>query len=96
MSLSDDDVLHIANLSRLQVSPAEVAEVGRQLNGIFEMIEQLKAVNTEGVEPMSHAQDVMLRLRDDVVTESDSHEKFQAIAPAVEAGHYLVPQVIES
>ncbi|MFC4160422.1 Asp-tRNA(Asn)/Glu-tRNA(Gln) amidotransferase subunit GatC [Chitinimonas lacunae] len=96
MSLTDADVLRIANLARLEVSPAEIQEVGRQLNGIFDLIEQLQAADTEGIEPMAHAQDVMLRLRDDVVNESDLHEKFQAVAPATEAGLYLVPKVIES
>ena len=66
-----------------------------QLTGIFGLIEDMQAVNTDGVEPMSHAQDVMLRLRDDEVTESDQHALFQSIAPQVEAGLYLVPKVIE-
>ena len=59
------------------------------------MIEEMQAVDVSGVEPMSHAQDVMLRLREDVVTEADQHELFQSIAPAVEQGLYLVPKVIE-
>ena len=58
-------------------------------------VEQMQAVDTRGVEPMSHAQDVYQRLRADVVTETDQREKFQAIAPQVEEGLYLVPQVIE-
>ena len=67
----------------------------KQLSGIFALIEQMQAVDTTGIEPMSHAQNVVLRLRDDAVTESDQHELFQSVAPQVEAGLYLVPKVIE-
>jgi aspartyl-tRNA(Asn)/glutamyl-tRNA(Gln) amidotransferase subunit C len=95
MSLTDADVRRIARLSRLRVSDAEVAEVGQKLNGIFGLIEQLQAVDTEGVEPMSHARDVVLRLREDVATAPDRRDAFQAVAPAVENGLYLVPKVIE-
>jgi aspartyl-tRNA(Asn)/glutamyl-tRNA(Gln) amidotransferase subunit C len=95
MSLTDADVRRIARLAHIRVSDAEVAEVGQKLNGIFGLIEQLNAVDTEGVEPMSHARDVSLRLREDTVTEPNLREQFQAIAPAVENGLYLVPKVIE-
>ena len=66
-----------------------------QLSGIFGLIEQMQAVDTSTIEPMSHAQDVVQRLRDDTVTESDQRELFQSIAPKTEAGLYLVPKVIE-
>ena len=66
-----------------------------QLTGIFGLIEEMQAVDTRGVEPMSHAQDVVLRLREDAVTEADQHALFQAVAPQVEGGLYLVPKVIE-
>ena len=66
-----------------------------QLGGVFQLIEQMQAVDTSGIEPMSHALDVVQRLREDIVTESDQHEMFQAIAPQVEGGLYLVPKVIE-
>lgn len=95
MSLSSDDVSRIARLARIEVTQAEVIAVQQKLNGILALVEQLKAVDTAGVAPMSHAQEVMLRLRDDAVTEGDSHELFQSIAPQVEAGLYLVPKVIE-
>jgi aspartyl-tRNA(Asn)/glutamyl-tRNA(Gln) amidotransferase subunit C len=95
MSLTDADVRRIARLSRLRITDAEVVEVGQKLNGIFGLIEQLQAVDTEGVEPMSHARDVALRLREDVATAPDRRDAFQAIAPAVENGLYLVPKVIE-
>jgi aspartyl-tRNA(Asn)/glutamyl-tRNA(Gln) amidotransferase subunit C len=95
MSLSIADVRRIAELARIAVTEAEVAAVQQQLNGIFGLVEQLKAARTDGIEPMAHAQDVMLRLREDAVTEGDQHKRFQAIAPQVEADLYLVPKVIE-
>ncbi|GLR12522.1 aspartyl/glutamyl-tRNA(Asn/Gln) amidotransferase subunit C [Chitinimonas prasina] len=95
MSLTQADVRRIARLARLQVNDTEVAEVEQKLNGIFGLIEQLKAIDTEGVEPMSHARDVALRLREDVATETNRRAAFQAVAPAVEDGLYLVPKVIE-
>ena len=95
MSLSLDDVKRIAYLARIAIDDKEAAGVLKQLSGIFALIEQMQAVDTKGIEPMSHAQDVVLRLRDDIVTEADQHELFQSVAPQVEAGLYLVPKVIE-
>lgn len=95
MSLQLDEVKRIAMLARIAVSDAEAASVRDQLNDIFAMIEKMQAVEAPGVAPMAHAQDVMLRLRDDAVTESDRHQAFQAIAPQTEAGLYLVPRVID-
>jgi aspartyl-tRNA(Asn)/glutamyl-tRNA(Gln) amidotransferase subunit C len=95
MSLSLDDVRRIAALARLAVTDADLAPVQAQLNGIFGLVEQLRAADTAGIEPMAHAQDVMLRLREDRVSEQDQHERFQSIAPQVEAALYLVPKVIE-
>jgi aspartyl-tRNA(Asn)/glutamyl-tRNA(Gln) amidotransferase subunit C len=95
MSLSVAEIRRIAYLARIAVTEAEIAAVQQQLNGIFGLVEQLKAADTAGIEPMAHAQDVMLRLREDAVTESDQHQRFQAIAPQVEADLYLVPKVIE-
>ena len=66
-----------------------------QLSGIFSLIQQMQAVDTSAIKPMSHAQDVMQRLRADIVTETDQRDLFQSIAPQVEAGLYLVPKVIE-
>jgi aspartyl-tRNA(Asn)/glutamyl-tRNA(Gln) amidotransferase subunit C len=95
MSLSLDDVRRIAYLARIEVTDVEAAAVQRELNGILGLVEQLKAADTRGIEPMSHARDVTLRLREDAVTEADQHRAFQAIAPQVEADLYLVPKVIE-
>lgn len=95
MSLSLADVRRIAHLARIEVTDAEAAAVQGELNGILALVEQLQAADTRGIEPMSHAQDVGLRLRDDAVTEADQHRAFQAIAPQVEADLYLVPKVIE-
>ena len=81
MSLSLDDVRRIAHLARIEVTDAEVAAVRGELNGILGLVEQLQAADTRGIEPMSHARDVVLRLRDDAVTEADQHRAFQAIAP---------------
>ena len=95
MSLSLDDVRRIAHLARIEVTDAEAAAVQAQLNGIIGLVEQLKAADTRGIEPMSHARDVGLRLREDEVTEIDRHQLFQTIAPQIEADLYLVPKVIE-
>lgn len=95
MSLSIDDVRRIAHLARIRVSEAEAAGYQAQLNGIFTLIEAMQTVDTRGVEPMAHAQDLAQRLRADEVTESNRREAFQAVAPQVENGLYLVPKVIE-
>jgi aspartyl-tRNA(Asn)/glutamyl-tRNA(Gln) amidotransferase subunit C len=95
MALTLDDVKRIAELARIEVASDEAGEVLKRMTGIFGLIEEMQAVDTAGVEPMSHAQDVMLRLRDDNVTETDQHALFQSIAPQVEADLYLVPKVIE-
>jgi aspartyl-tRNA(Asn)/glutamyl-tRNA(Gln) amidotransferase subunit C len=95
MALSLQDIRHIARLARIRVDDAEAETARGQLNSIFGLIEQMQAVDTAGVEPMSHALDVAQRLREDRVSESDQRDKFQAVAPAVENGLYLVPKVIE-
>jgi len=95
MALSIEDVKRIAHLARIAIEEAEAERVLRDLNGIFGLIEEMEAVDVSGIEPMAHAQDVVLRLREDRVTEADQRERFQAIAPETEAGLYLVPKVIE-
>ena len=95
MSLNQDDVKRIARLARIDISEAEADLTQTRLNAIFELIATMQAVDTLGIAPMAHAQDVSQRLRDDDVTETDHHAAFQAIAPAVENALYLVPKVIE-
>ena len=95
MSLTLDDVKRIAMLARIEVTDNESDQILEQLGGIFRLIEQMQSVDTAGIEPMAHAQDLVARLRPDTVTETDEHELFQSIAPEVEADLYLVPKVIE-
>ena len=95
MSLTNDQVHRIAHLARIELAPGEDARIRDQLNGIFTLIEQMQAVDTSGVAPMSHAVDLSQRLREDKPSETDQHVRFQQIAPEVEAGLYLVPKVIE-
>ena len=95
MSLSLLDVKRIAQLARIEVTDAQAEQVLGQLQGVFALIEELQSVDTRDIEPMSHAQDVTLRLREDQVSETDNRERFQAVAPRVDAGLYLVPKVIE-
>ena len=95
MSLTLEQVHRIAHLARIEVSDSEAQSTLTHLNGIFSLIEEMQAVDTKGVEPMAHAQDLAQRLREDRVTEGDRRDAFQAVAPETEAGLYLVPKVIE-
>jgi aspartyl-tRNA(Asn)/glutamyl-tRNA(Gln) amidotransferase subunit C len=95
MALSLDDIRRIADLARIEITPAEAEELRGKLDGVFELINQMRAVDTTGILPMSHAQDVSLPLREDRVTEPDRRALFQRSAPAVHDGLYLVPKVIE-
>ena len=95
MSLTLEQVQRIAHLARIEISDSEALSTQGHLNGIFQLIEQMQAVDTRGVEPMAHAQDLSQRLRQDEVSESDRRAAYQAVAPETEAGLYLVPKVIE-
>ena len=95
MSLTLDDVKRVAMLARIDVTDSESEKILEQLGGVFHLIEKMQSVDTSGVEPMAHAQDLVARLRPDVVTETDEHESFQSVAPQVEDDLYLVPKVIE-
>jgi aspartyl-tRNA(Asn)/glutamyl-tRNA(Gln) amidotransferase subunit C len=95
MTITAADVHRLAELARIEIDAREADEVRTKLAAIFGMIDQLNAVDTAGVVPMAHAQDVRLPLRDDAVIEPDRHAVYQRIAPAVENGLYLVPKVIE-
>jgi len=93
--LSLDQIAKIAELARLELSATDAAALQQELNGILAMVDRMQAVDTRGVEPMSHPQQAMQRLREDGVTERDQRGKYQAGAPATEDGLYLVPKVIE-
>ncbi len=95
MSLTPDQLQRIALLARIDVGPEELRGVIERLNRVLGLIDQLQSVDTQGIEPMSHALDVVQRLRPDEVTEPDRRDEFQKGAPAVEQGLYLVPKVIE-
>ena len=93
--ISIDDVHRVAHLARIEIDAAEADEVRAKLDAIFGMINELQSIDTTGVVPMAHAQDVAMPLRPDVVTDVDQHALYQSVAPAVEDGLYLVPKVIE-
>lgn len=99
MALTSPELDRIANLARLALQPAESARLLTQINQFFDIVEQMRAVDTTGVEPLSHpvatVQDIALRLRDDVASEPNNREANQQSAPAVERGLFLVPKVIE-
>jgi aspartyl-tRNA(Asn)/glutamyl-tRNA(Gln) amidotransferase subunit C len=100
MSLSLSDVKHIADLAQLELSDAQADKTLAQLNGIFELVNQMSAIDTTGIEPLSHPiaalmPDLALRLREDQVTEPDRRNDYQKPAPATQDGLYLVPRVIE-
>ena len=95
MSLDKNDVEKIAHLARLAIAEDDIPGYAGSLSSILELVEQMDAVDTENVTPMAHPQDAFQRLREDIVTEVNQREHFQEIAPDVERGLYLVPQVIE-
>ena len=95
MSLTPDQLQRIALLARIDVSAEEAQGVAERLNRVLGLIDQLQSVDTQGIEPMAHALDVVQRLRPDAVTEPDRRDDYQQGAPAVEQGLYLVPKVIE-
>ena len=99
MSLSASDIARIASLARLQLAPDESERMLGQINGFFDLVARMQAVDTTGVEPLAHPvaaiEDISLRLRDDVASEPNRREANQRSAPAVERGLFLVPKVIE-
>jgi aspartyl-tRNA(Asn)/glutamyl-tRNA(Gln) amidotransferase subunit C len=95
MALTLADVQRIAHLARIEITTDDAADVHRKLESIFGLIDELNAVDTTGIAPMAHTQEVMLPLREDKVTETDRHALYQSVAPAVEDGLYLVPRVVE-
>lgn len=99
MSLSSPDIARLANLARLELEPTESARLLAQMNDFFAIVEQMRAVDTTGIEPLAHPvatiADIALRLREDRVSEPNQREANQRSAPAVEHGLFLVPKVIE-
>lgn len=99
MALTAQDIARIAHLARLELQPEESERMQSRINGFFEIVEKMRAIDTGGVEPLAHpvaaVQDVQLRLREDVASEGDQREANQRSAPAVERGLFLVPKVIE-
>jgi aspartyl-tRNA(Asn)/glutamyl-tRNA(Gln) amidotransferase subunit C len=95
MTLAASDIEKIAHLARLSISPQDVPGYARNLSNIIELVEQMNSVDSAQVTPMAHPLDMPARLRPDEITETNQREVFQAIAPAVNAGLYLVPKVIE-
>ena len=99
MALNIQEIAKVAHLARLELRPDETERVLGQLNGFFHLVDQMEAVNTDGVEPLAHPAAVLgavaLRLRDDIASEPDQRDLSQRSAPAVERGLFLVPKVIE-
>lgn len=99
MLLTPSDIAKIADLARLELAPPESARMLVQLNGFFDIVQKMRAVDTRGIEPLPHpfasVGDISLRLREDVVGETDNREANQRSAPKVEEGLFLVPRVIE-
>lgn len=95
MSLTPEQVKQVAHLARLQLDPEQVEGYARQLSNILGMVDRLSSANTADVAPMAHPLDMVQRLRPDVVTEPDRRDDYQALAPQVQDGLYLVPKVIE-
>ena len=95
MSVSTEQVRHIAKLARIAMSDEEIERLAPELNNILGWVEQLAEVNTDGVEPLTGVIDQKLRLRDDVVTEGDIRDEVLANAPEAQHGFFAVPKVIE-
>lgn len=99
MSFTPADITRIANLARLELADAESERMLVQLNAFFDIVQQMRAVDTSGIEPLAHpfetVGDIVLRLRDDIASEPDDRTANQRSAPAVERGLFLVPKVIE-
>ncbi len=95
MAIERQQVEQLARLARIALDESTLARTTASLGDVLALIDQLQAADTAGIEPMAHPLDAVQRLRPDVVTEPDQRAALQAIAPAVEAGLFLVPKVIE-
>ena len=95
MAIEQDEIEKIAELARIRIAEDQIGELTQRITEILAMVDQLQAVDTHGVAPMANPLDATARLRADKITESNQRDAFQAIAPAVESGLYLVPKVID-
>jgi aspartyl-tRNA(Asn)/glutamyl-tRNA(Gln) amidotransferase subunit C len=95
VSLSDKELKHLARLARIHVDEDELGPLREQLTRVFQLIDALQAVDTTGIEPLSHSLSINQPLREDKVTEENLRDSYQSIAPQVEKGLYIVPKVIE-
>ena len=95
MAIEQDDIEKIAELARIRIDQDQIGQVTQRITEILRMVDQLQAVDTSEVQPMANPLDAVQRLRKDEVTQDNQREAFQAIAPAVENGLYLVPKVID-
>lgn len=95
MALDKSEVEKIAHLARLHISESEAEEVTTRITDILTLIDQMQSVDTDAVEPLAHPLDVVQRLRADEITEGNQRDELQQLAPASEAGLYLVPKVLD-
>ena len=95
MNIERQEIEKLATLARIAIDDSTISDVSQRLSSVLDLVDQLQAVNTEGVEAMSHPMQATQRLREDEVTETNQREAFQAIAPETEDGLFLVPKVIE-
>ena len=95
MAIESSDIAKLAKLARIEINDAAAQEAAKSISEVLALVDQLQAINTDGVLPMAHPLDAVQKLRPDVISETNQRELFQSIAPATEAGLYLVPQVIE-
>ncbi len=95
MAIDRDEIARIAHLARLKVADEAVGRTAEELTNILDFVARMRAVDTSDVTPMAHPLDAIQRLREDQISETDRRAEFQAGAPAVENGLYLVPRVIE-
>ena len=95
MSVDREQVKNIAVLARIAINEEQISATTERLGKVLELVNQLQAADTEGVEPMAHPMNASQRLRADAVTETNDRDNLQSNAPATENGLFLVPKVIE-
>lgn len=95
MAIESSDIAKLAKLARIEINDADARETASRISDVLALVDQLKAINTDGVLPMAHPLDAVQKLRPDVISETNQRDAFQAMAPATQDGLYLVPKVIE-